>query len=411
MVVSDFRKTILDDGLTVVTEHFSAVRSVSVGVWVKTGTRFETRQNNGIAHLLEHMMFKGTERRTPLQIARSLEAVGGNLNAFTSKELTCYYAEILDEHLRRAIDVLSDILCCSTFSQKELKKERTVILDEIHSLEDMPDELIQDIFVEKLFPENGLGLPILGTATSVARMTRDDILSFYRSFYFPENIVVAAAGNVNHDKLVKLCEKYFRFPNHKTPATLHTPRQFGQGEIVEHHSVNQAHVCMGAPGLPYGHPRRYDLLVLNTILGGGMSSRLFQNIRENHGLAYSIYSFLDFYYDTGLIGIYLGTEKKNLGKAIKLLEKELAKLRKKPIGKRELKEAQAQLKGNLMLSLESTARRMTRIAKSEIYLNKFQDIDIIIENINRVSQESLYELTKEILQPEKFLRIVFISKN
>lgn len=411
MVFSEYRKSVLDNGITVVSEFIPAVRSVTVGVWVKTGTRFETAENNGVAHLLEHMMFKGTEKRSPLQIARSLESVGGNLNAFTSKELTCYYAEILDEHLKKAVDVISDILCCSTFKEKELEKERSVILDEIQSLEDIPDELIQDYFVEKLFPENGLGLPILGTFENVLKLKRQEVLEFYHKFYFSKNIVIAAAGNLNHNKLVDLCERSFKLSPENHTWKIISPAVSGRGEYVFEKPVNQAHLCLGTTGLAYSHPLKYELLVLNTLLGGGMSSRLFQNIREKHGLAYSIYSFLDFYYDTGLIGIYLGTDKENLPQANRLLDKEIQRLLKAPVGNRELKEAKAQLKGNLMLGLESTARRMSRLAKSEIYLNTFQDIDVIIDNINRVTQESLWELTKTVFNPENFLRVTFVPRN
>ncbi len=407
---SQYHKTVLRNGLTVVSEQIPAVRSVSIGVWVKTGTRFECPPVLGVAHFLEHMMFKGTERRTPRQIARSLESVGGHLNAFTSKELTCYFAEVLDENLQRAVDVLSDILCHSTFPPQELEKERLVILDEIQGLEDSPEELIQDYFVEKLFGNHSLGYPILGRIETVSRINREELLRFYNRHYVAPRVVVAAAGNVEHRQLVELCERYFVFPEHNGEMKLETPQQFARGEYLVKRPVNQVHVCAGVPAVAYGDPYQFHMLVINTVLGGGMSSRLFQNIREKHGVAYAIYSFLDFYFDTGLLSVYLGTDRKNLSRALKLLDQEFERLRKHPISTQELVEAKAQIKGNLVLSLESTARRMTRLAKMEIYLNRFEDIDQTVERINRVSQEELWHFTRRLMEQDRLLRVVLLPQ-
>ena len=407
MVYSQFHKTVLENGLTIITEHIPSVRSVSIGVWIKGGTRLENKKNNGVAHFLEHMMFKGTKRRSPKQIARSLESVGGHLNAFTSKESTCYYAEILDEHLRKAVTLLSDMLCNSTFPDKELEKERSVILDEIQSLEDTPDDLIQDIFVEKMFRKHPLGYSILGSERSLLGLNRDSLIEFYKKNYLSGGIVIAAAGNVDHEKLVKLCEKNFHFLNGISNNHVTPPKSLGSGEFKKQKPVNQVHICMGIPTYSYQHPNRYPMLVLNTLLGGGMSSRLFQNIRERYGVAYSIYSFLDFYSDTGVFGVYMGTDKRNLAKSLKLLEKEFANIRRKPISQRELNEAKAQLKGNLMLSMESTANRMARLAKMEIYSGSFQEIDEIIEQINKVDREKVWEIAQNVFQKDKFLQVIF----
>lgn len=407
MVYSQFRKTVLENGLTVITEHIPSVRSVSIGVWIKTGTRFENKRNNGAAHFLEHMMFKGTKRRTPKQIARSLESVGGHLNAFTSKEYTCYYAEILDEHLKKSVNLFSDMLCNSTLPAKELEKERSVILDEIQSLEDAPDDLIQDIFIEKLFMNHPLGFSILGTENSLKKISREGLIDFYEHNYLSRQIIIAAAGNVDHDKLVTMCTKNFHFLTGNHNGHIKPPKQIGVGEYKEKKAVSQVHICMGIPSFPYRHPDRYAMLVLNTLMGGGMSSRLFQNIREKYGVAYSIYSFLDFYFDSGVFGVYLGTDKKNLKKALKLLEGEFERIRKKPIPEREFNEAKAQLKGNLMLSMESTANRMARLAKMEIYNGSFQEIDEIVEQINRVDRERVWEISGEIFRKDKFLRVIF----
>jgi predicted Zn-dependent peptidase len=281
-IPTTYQKTTLPNGLTIITENIPTVRSVSAGVWIKAGTRQETKEINGAAHFLEHMLFKGTERRTARTIARSLESIGGYLNAFTGKEQTCFYAEFLDEHLSKAIDILSDIVCYSTLPPIELEKERMVILDEIGSVEDTPDDLLQDIFVEKIYPDNSLGFPILGTRETVLNLTRDQILKFYHSYYTFENIIIAAAGNIQHEKLVEFCLNKFDLPHRrKNPETL-SPVKTSTGEVIIPRTVNQAHVCLGTVGLPYQHHQKYELLLLNTILGVGMGSRLFQNIREKY---------------------------------------------------------------------------------------------------------------------------------
>jgi len=410
LVYSEYNKTILPNGLTIVSEKIPSVRSVSVGVWVKTGTRHENRGVNGIAHFLEHMMFKGTERRTALQIARSLESVGGYLNAFTSKEQTCFYAEILDDQLPRAIDVLSDMVCHSVFLPREMEKEREVILDEIDSVEDTPDDLVQEIFAEKMFPGNGLGLPILGSKKTVSAITRDQLIQFYRKNYTTQNIIIAGAGNLDHSRLVELAEKSFSVPSHPVENHTVSPRKTGNGEYAIHRAVNQAHICMGTPGLPYSHQRKYELLLLNTLLGVGMGSRLFQNIRERHGVAYAIYSYVDFFLDNGLFAIYLGTEKAKVNKAVKLINRELEQIREKPISQRELNQIKSQVKGNLVLGLESTARRMSRLAKMEIYLGRFQDIDEVIEEIDKVSRESLHELVNQLFERDRILQVMFLPQ-
>lgn len=408
MIHTSYNKTKLPNGLTVVTEKIPTVRSVSVGIWIKTGTRFESKDRNGVAHFLEHMLFKGTERRSARTIARSLESIGGYLNAFTGKEQTCYFAEILDEYLPKAIDVLADMICHSVFLPKEIQKEREVILDEIGSVEDTPDDLLQDIFVEKLFPESSLGFPILGTKQTVQNLTRHQILEFYKNFYTLENTLIAAAGNVDHKKLVDLCVRKFHLPHQEKSTTELSFKKTGKGDIVIHRSVNQAHICLGTVGLPYHHQRKYELLVLNTALGVGMGSRLFQNIRERYGLAYSIYSYLDFFKDGGLLAIYLGTDKSKRDKALKLLKKEINKLKLKPISSSELNQVKSQVKGNIVLGLESTMRRMSRLAKMEIYLNEYYPIDHILKKIESVNHEQLYNLTNQIFDENRLLKVTFI---
>ncbi len=408
MVYSEYNKTILPSGLTIVSEKIPSVRSVSVGAWIKSGTRSETRENNGAAHFLEHIMFKGTEKRSAREIARSLESLGGYLNAFTSKEQTCYYAEILDDHLPKAADVISDMLCHSLFSARELEKEREVIIDEIDSVEDAPDDLVQDIFIEKLYPDNSLGFPILGSKETVTQISREQLLDFYSRHYTASNTVVAAAGNLDHGRLVELWESRLELPEGMPEETTPAPRETGTGEIVMNRPINQAHICLGMEALPYNHHRKYELLLLNTLLGGGMGSRLFQNIRERYGVAYSIYSFLDFFRDNGLMGIYLGTDKNKTEKALKLLKREIERLKEKPISNREMSQVKSQVKGSLVLGLESTARRMNRLAKMEIYLQGFQDIDQIIEDMDKVTKEGVFDLVNKLFVDDRMLQVMFV---
>lgn len=408
MVLTHYNKTVLPNGLIIVSEKIPTVRSVSVGVWIKTGSRQESIELNGLAHYLEHMLFKGTERRNAREIARSLESVGGYLNAFTGKEQTCFYAEILDDQLTRTIDILSDMICHSILAPKEIEREREIIFDEIHSIEDTPDDLVQDIFIEKLYPDHALGYPILGSKQTVNKICREYLISFHRNHYTTDNIVVAAAGNLNHQRLVDLCALKFQLPETHISMNNTSPQKLGYGEFIIERSVSQTHICVGTSALPYNHHRKFELLILNTILGAGMGSRLFQNIREKYGIAYSIYSYVDFFADNGLLAIYLGTEKNKRHKALVLLERELNNLKKKPISQNELKRVKAQLKGNLVLGLENNSKRMSRLAKMEIYLQNFYDIGHIIDEIDRVTQEGVFDLSHQLFHTERMLQVAFL---
>ncbi|HQV32984.1 MAG TPA: pitrilysin family protein, partial [Calditrichia bacterium] len=383
-----YHKTILPSGLTVVSEFIPSVRSVSFGVWIKSGGAAENPENNGVAHFLEHMVFKSTAKRNAREIARSIENLGGNLNAFTSKEQTCFHVEILDESLPQAVEVLADILTRQTLPEIEIRKERDVILDEIASVEDAPEEWIQDYFVEQLFPGHPLGYSILGTRQSVKKTDLKTLLDFYNTHYCCDNIVIAAAGHIDHQNLLDLVQTHFHFPESPFGEQTLPVVDFGKGQIWRPARNSQAHLCLGVPGVAYQDPRKFDLLVLNTLLGGGMGSRLFQNIREEHGIAYNIYSFFDFHQQCGLFGVYLGTDARNLKKATDLLYAELEAVAADPIDAQELAETQSQLKGNLVLGLESTAARMNRLAMLEIYQKEFRPVDSVIEQINRVSRES-----------------------
>jgi predicted Zn-dependent peptidase len=404
----EYRKTTLPNKLTIISEKIPYVRSVSIGVWIKAGSRNENIEMNGIAHYMEHMLFKGTKRRSAREIARSLESVGGYLNAFTSKEQTCFFAEIMDTQLAKAVDVLSDMICNSQFSEKEFEKERQVILDEIDSVEDTPDDLVQDIFIEKLYPDNSLGYPILGSKSSVNKISRDQIIEFHRKHYTASNMIIAAAGNVDHDKLVQLCEKKFQVPEESQVYPTDFPLKIGDGEYLVKRQINQAHICLGTQALPYHHHKKYELLLLNTVLGVGMGSRLFQNIRERYGVAYSVYSFVDFFRDGGLLAVYLGTDKNKKDLALKLIGKEINRLCTKPLSKSELMRIKSQLKGNLFLGLENTSRRMSRLAKMEIYLQKYHTVDQIIEAIDSVSSEEIHSLANELFDQKDILQVIFL---
>jgi predicted Zn-dependent peptidase len=405
-LISSFQKTILDNGVTVVSEDISSVRSIAVGVWVRTGSRFERPVENGIAHFLEHMMFKGTKKRSPLKIAESLESIGGALNAFTGKEITCFYANALDTHINKTVEVLADITCNSIFPDKEIPKERSVILEEIKSMKDTPEEYIFDLFHEKLFPENSLGRSILGTESIVKSFQRSSVVHFWEKFYSGRNIIIAAAGNLNHSRLIKLVEKYFTFPvrkmnKHPEKATI------ARKQVFEYeHPISQAHLCIGGEGIPYSSDQRFSLLVLNTYLGGGMSSRLFQRLREKNGLAYSVYSFTDFYSDVGLFGIYIGTDGAKLVLTKKLVIEELRRLKEKRLSENNLTRIKNQLKGNLVLSLESTSRRMQRLARSEIYFNKFISVSELINNIDAVTAEDIIEVANRVIIPQNFITVI-----
>ncbi len=408
---SAINKSTLLNGLTVVSEKIESVRSISVGVWVKTGSRYEIESQNGIAHFLEHMVFKGTKKRSALKIAQGLEFLGGNLNAFTSKEITCFYANSLDIHLKQTIDILSDILCNSIFPEKEIEKEKMVVNEEIKAVKDTPEEYIFDIFQEKLFPDCSLGRPILGREETIKHISRDTIIKIMENYYTPDNIIISAAGNLEHDKLIKLVEKYFHFPSEKfqnqpTPAKIAVKKDY---DI--HQPINQAHICIGGESIPFISEKRYPLLLLNTFLGGGMSSRLFQKLREKSGLAYSVYSFADFYLDVGIFGVYIGTDKNKLHKAEDLLLNELKYVTEKPISNGILNKLKNQLKGNIVLGLENTSRRMSRLAKNEIYFGKYISIDYLIEKIDEVTSENILEIANEIIRFDNFTKVVLRNKN
>ncbi|MFA6468350.1 MAG: pitrilysin family protein [Bacteroidota bacterium] len=405
--LQSYKKTTLANGIRVISEEITSVKSASIGIWINTGSRNETDTTNGISHFIEHMMFKGTVKRNYQQIAQSLESVGGYMNAFTTKEHTCYYARVLDEYVEKAVDVLADMVQNSTFPAKEMEKEKTVILEEIKRSEDDPDDLVQEYFEKHLFGSHPFARPIIGTAENVSRFTRDDLFSYTKKFYSNESIILAAAGNIRHEQLVQLAEKYlirkktdaFRNKTFTPVRPKHTEQNYAK-------PIQQAHLCTGTIAFSVHNKMRYPAMVMNSVLGDGMSSRLFQQIREKHGLAYSVYSFLGLMKDTGSFGIYAGTDVKMVKNALELAYAELEKMKTKILSSTELRRAKAQLKGSMLLSLESTSNRMMRLGNGELYYGMFTPLDSIVRNIDSVTADEVQAVSQQLFDIEKFTTVI-----
>ena len=402
----NYRKNVLNNGVRILTEEIPHVRSISLGLWVRSGSRDEDEATSGISHFIEHMMFKGTEKRTARQIGEALEAVGGQLNAFTTKEYTCYYARVLDEHLDLAIDVLSDMFFNSRFNPNDIDTERRVVLEEISMYEDSPDELIHDLFARTVWAGHPLGRPILGSIKTVQSITRETLLEHLNYHYSPNRLVIAAAGRVTHDSLVEKLQPLFESwnPPNLTPVNQKAPRPQA-GLVNQKKDTEQVHLCLGVPGLRQDDKRLYTLHVLNNVLGGGVSSRLFQEIREQRGLAYSVFSYHSAYRDSGLLGIYAGTSPANVEQVLDLLIREISQIRSQGIKLDELQRTKDQIKGSVYLSLESVSNRMTRLGKTELCLDRVIDPDEVIEKVDAIQQEDVLALAAEIFKPENFAAV------
>ncbi len=393
-------KTVLSNGIQVVTEEIPSVHSVSVGVWVETGSRDEREDENGIAHFIEHMLFKGTRRRSARQMAKEIDAVGGVLNAFTSKEFSSFYAKVMAEHLPIALDLLFDLYLHSVFATEELEKERQVIVQEINMVEDTPDEYIHDLFSQSFWPRHPLGAPILGRLDTISLMDRRALKDFFSRHYLQIPPLIVAAGRLKHEDLLRPVEKALgKIRPQPKEKKNHPPRPHPQIR-VKNRQLEQVHLLMGTQGLAAVHPRRYVFTILNTLLGGGMSSRLFQEVREKRGWAYSVYSFVSSFVDSGLLGIYAGTGVPTLKRVLQVILREMARLADHSIRPKELRSAKDQLKGNLLLSLESTDSRMSRLAKNEIFFHRFIPTEEIIEGIEEVSAEEVCSLAQEIFRQD-----------
>jgi predicted Zn-dependent peptidase len=377
------------------------MHTVTTGIWVANGTRHESPENNGVAHFIEHMLFKGTERRTARQISREIDSMGGILNAFTGHEYVCYYAKVLAKFLPRAADLLSDIFLHSTFPADELERERKVVLQEIKMRDDSPEECIHDRFHKNYWQGQALGMPVLGTTETIINLTRDAIVLHKNSRYRPQDIIISAAGNVQHEDLVAIVEPVF-----STITSLWQPehpdiKQYKHKELnLNERDMEQTLVCLGTRGLSYNHPDRYALFLLTTILGGGMSSRLFQEVREKKGLAYSVYSYLISHADTGSLVVYAGTEKSQCREVLDIALAELSRLVSEEVPQDELDAAREQLKGKTLMSLESSDNLMTRLAKNEIYLNKQQTIEDVLAKYDAVSGQDLQRLSEGLFKSD-----------
>ena len=404
-----YRKTTLDNGIRVVSETIAHVRSVSLGVWANVGSRDEGPAQNGISHFLEHMVFKGTRNRNVREIAQSLESLGGYLNAFTTKEQTCFYARVLDTYVGEAMDVLADLVLNATFGRQEMEKEKQVVIEELKNAEDDPEDIIHDYFERSLFPEHSLGFPIIGTEENVRQFRREDLRAHITEHFVPGRIVVAAAGNVNHDQLVRLVRKYFNrlktdpAPGYRPPGPLTLA---GASKTEYTRPINQAHICMGTVGYSIKHRDRYPLMVANALLGEGMSSRLYQTIREKHGMAYTVYSFVNLLSDTGVFGTYLGTDRKNIQPAMDLVFHELRKLKTRPVPATELKRTKAQIKGSMMLGLENMSGRMIRLGSAELSVETYVSLDSILRRVDAVSPDHIMAVAKDLFNEDHFTSVV-----
>jgi len=400
--VRDIELTHLSNGVRVITEVMPHVRSVSVGVWVGTGSRHETPEQNGITHFIEHMLFKGTSKRSAEEIARSVDSIGGNLDAFTAKELVCYNTKVLDEHLSLAFDVLADLVLHPLFREEDIAKEKGAILEELKMEEDNPDYLVHEIFTSNFWKDHPLGKPILGTKDTIKRFDREGVDRYYRAEYLPANTVITAAGRLSHTGLVELARQHFEsLPPGVAPPPETPPSTHARIALRNKKSLEQVQLCLGVPSYPLPHEERFTCYILNTVLGVGMSSRLFQNIREKQGLAYSVFSELNPYRDTGNLSIYAGTSAEAAGKVVQLILKEFRQLKDELVPEDELRRAKDHLKGSLMLSLESTSSRMSNLARQEMYFGRFFSLDELVESIETVNAGHIQAIAQKFFDQKQ----------
>jgi predicted Zn-dependent peptidase len=393
---SPIKQTVLDNGLTIISERMDHVRSASVGIWVRSGSRHEAASLNGISHFIEHTLFKGTRHRTSREIAVESDAIGGHVDAFTSREVAAYYVKVLDEHLPRAFDLLADLVTAPLFADDELDRERNVVMEEIKMVGDTPDDLVHEVFVANFWPDHPLGRSILGTNDTLATFNHERVVEYFSNFYTPRNLVVAGAGNLEHERFVDMVGGYLsslkdRPLNLSASVPSHASRR-----IVLDKDLEQAHLVLGTCCPSMTSADRYSVHVLNVILGGGMSSRLFQTIREEHGLAYAVYSGVNAYTDAGYLSVYAATSPDQVADVIKLSVEEFNRFKSEPVSEAELQRAKDQFKVSIMLSLESTSARMSNLARQEIFFGRQFTLDEILERINQVSRSDVQRVAGEI---------------
>jgi predicted Zn-dependent peptidase len=394
--------SVLSNGIRVITEAMPAVRSAAVGLWIGGGSRVERPAENGISHFIEHMLFKGTRARSAEEIARQFDSIGGHCDAYTGRELVSYSAKVLDEHLPIAFEVLSDMLTDPLFAPEDVEKEKGVVLEELKMDHDSPEALVHDLFVARFWSRHPLGRPILGTTRSIRAFAPEQLRGFHARRYHASNLLVTAAGSVRHEEVTALTERWLGgLPARGEETRLTAPVPHASIELKSKRSLEQIQVCVGVPCYPAAHPKRFAAYVLNLVLGGGMSSRLFQEIRERQGLAYSIYSELNLYQDAGCLAVYAGTSAQTLGRLINSVLAEFRRVKQEPLEPGELQRAKDNMKGSLVLSLESTSSRMSNLARQWIQFNRFFTLDEIIASIDAVTAGEVLEAAREFLQPGK----------
>ncbi|MFC1517743.1 M16 family metallopeptidase [Candidatus Margulisiibacteriota bacterium] len=397
-----YGQTVLDNGITVVTEELPHLRSTAVGFIVGLGSRDEDPVDSGVSHFIEHMSFKGTATRTAFDIAESLDAVGGKINAHTSKEYTSYYSVVLDTHVDIALNILSDIYINSVFDEKEMNTEKKVVIEEINMYEDTPDELIHDLSAQNIWQHHPLGRAIIGEKKAIHNLTRKRVLEYVHKFYVPKNTYIAIAGNIKHEKIIEQVQNLLGgMQGEKPKENHHEDPHVKPGIEVVRRETEQAHLCLATKGVSYEDDDRYAISLLSSIIGGTMSSRLFQNVRERKGLVYSIYSYQSFYKQAGLFTVYAGTRIDNSKEVVDLILHEFSDIKKNAVSEKELTRAKEQLKGNMVLNLETSNSRMGWINKSQFYYGRIVPIDEVFEKIDKVTREDIQRLANEIFIPER----------
>jgi predicted Zn-dependent peptidase len=404
-------RDVLDNGLRILTEQMSQVRSISIGVWLTRGSRHETGEQSGIAHFVEHMLFKGTATRSAEDIAQAIDSIGGQLDAFTAKEYASYYIKVLDEHLPLALDILSDIVLNPAFSPEDIEREKKVILEEIKMVEDAPDDLVHELFAQQFWAKHPLGRPILGTAETVSSFSSRGLRRYFETAYVASNLILVAAGHLKHAAIRRMVTKAFSgLPKEKTPQPTSPPGVM-PGVVTRDKEIEQSHVCVGVPAFPQTHPDRHVLYVLNTVLGGSMSSRLFQHIREERGLAYAVFSNLATYSDAGMLTVYAGCATDKVSEVVALTLAELRGLRDTLVPADELKRAKDHLKGSLMLGLESTSSRMSHLARQILYFGKPFSLDATLDAIDAVTAADVRRIAGTLFRSDGLVATVVGPKS
>ncbi len=398
----NLRRTVLPNGLIVLTERMEHLRSVAMGVWIKSGSRCEPAETNGISHFVEHMLFKGTRSRSAQMIAREMDSIGGNLDAFTGKETICFNVKSLADHVPIALDVLSDLVLNPIFATPDIERERGVILEEIKIDEDNPDVLVHELFTQSFWKGHPLGWPILGTTKTVRRLDQDKLFEYHNDRFHGGNIVFSAAGNLDHDRFTEaVAAKFSKLTGGETLHELSAPEASAGIVLRNKRSLEQVQICLGVPAPPITDENRYATLILNTVLGGGMSSRLFQTIREERGMAYSVYSDLSPYRDTGTLCVYAGTSANKALETVDLVLAEFRKMKDEPLTAEELTRVKDQVKGNILLGLESSSARMANLARQEMYFKQFYSVDEVIARIEEVRSDEVQTMAQRLFDPER----------